>query len=79
MTTEVKQFIEVKDTEFLKVSTNMYGGLRFKTNNEAEAVKQYTEQISTDRLKFTAKDVRALSGFKVTTVKDVTRCLKPFQ
>ncbi|MCA9013866.1 MAG: hypothetical protein KDA77_00920 [Planctomycetaceae bacterium] len=69
--------IEVKDAEFLKVSTNTYGGLRFKTNNEAEAVKMYAEQISTDRLQFTVKDVKALPGFKIATVKDKQRCLKP--
>lgn len=71
--------IEVKDAEFLKVSTNTYGGLRFKTKIEAEAIKMYAEQISTDRLKFTAKDVKALPGFKVVTVKDKQRCLKPLE
>lgn len=71
--------IEVKDAEFLKVSTTTYGGLRFKTKDEAEAVKMYAEQISTDRAKFKPHQVRNLSGFKVITVKDVMRCLKPSQ
>ncbi|WP_197995585.1 hypothetical protein [Gimesia algae] len=69
--------IEVKDAEFIKVSTNTYGALRFKTDKETEAVKQYADQISTDNKAYTAVGVRKLSGFKVVTVKDKQRCLKP--
>lgn len=68
--------IKVKDAEFLKVSTNTYGGLRFKTDKEDEAVKMYAGQISTDRAQFKPHQIRNLSGFKVTKVKDATRCLK---
>lgn len=69
--------IETKDAEFIKITTSTYGALRFKTANEDEAVELYAEQISTDRATFLPHQVRNLSGFKVTKVKDVTRCLKP--
>ncbi|EDL60548.1 hypothetical protein PM8797T_10869 [Gimesia maris DSM 8797] len=71
--------IEVKDAEFLKVSTNIYGGLRFKTDKETDAVKMYADQISTSRQTFSDKEVRDMPGFKLIKVKDVTRCLKPSQ
>ncbi|HBL47655.1 hypothetical protein [Gimesia sp.] len=77
--TEEKFEIESKDAEFLKVSTNIHGGLRFKTSKESEAVKMYAEQISTDRRAYGPADVKKMSGFKVITVKDKTRCLKPLQ
>ncbi|WP_145460134.1 hypothetical protein [Gimesia panareensis] len=67
------------EAEFLKISTNTFGSLRFKTSNENEAVKLYADQISTDHRKFTAKEARELPGFKVVTVKDKQRCLKPLQ
>lgn len=69
--------IEVKDAEFLKVSTSQYGALRFKTSNENEAVKMYAEQISTDNKTYSAVEARQLSGFQITKVKDKRRCLKP--
>ena len=74
--TIVSHEVVTTDAEFLKVSTNTYGGLRFKTADEDEAVEQYADQISTEHKSFTAAEARKLPGFKVVTVKDKQRCLR---
>lgn len=74
--TRVNYEIETRDAEFLKVSTNTFGALRFKTADEDEAVKKYADQISTDNQSFTAAEARKLPGFKVIMVKDKQRCLR---
>lgn len=74
----------------IKVSTNTHGGLRFKViernkkplldlddKSVVEAyAAAYAEQISTERRKFSVSDVMGMPGFKVTSLKDHSRCLK---
>ncbi|WP_194242388.1 hypothetical protein [Gimesia benthica] len=71
--------IEVKAAEFIKVSTNVFGGLRFKTSNVSEAVELYADQISTNRNHFSSSDVQSLAGFNIKKIKDHSRCLKQLQ
>jgi len=96
MTSEEKKYKVCNEMVNLwKVSTNTHGGLRFKVADletgklvdEAEAVRRYAEQISTDRQKFSAdggknadgeetKSVKTLPGFTVKQIRDHSRCLE---